>query len=91
MLRAPICGAATGSPAFIVAAMAVKVAVGPAMALADRWSPERFTPNRADHPADHRAGRPGHDKARSGTGHGADRVGLRRRNPDRSGKNCGRQ
>ena len=67
--------------------MAVKVAVGPAMAPADRRPPEWFAPDRADHAADDSAGRTGDDETRSSPRHGAHRVGSRAGRRNRPGKN----
>src|SRR5262249_54946457 len=77
-------------PVLGVAAMTTEIAVSPAMSLADRGSPERFAPDSPDDTADHRAGRSGDKKTRSGARHCTDRIRLRRRNPERSGKNCRR-
>ena len=57
-------------------AVAVETVVGPAMAPADRRTPERLAPDRADHAADYRAGRTGYQQARAGTGRCADHVGV---------------
>jgi hypothetical protein len=66
--------------------MTMEIAVGPAVTLADRGSPERLAPDSPDDASYHRAWRPGDEKARSGACHRSNRIGLCRRNPDRPGK-----
>jgi hypothetical protein len=80
----------SGSPVPDVAAVAMKIAIGPAVTFADRGSPERFAPNSPDDDADHRTGRPGDEKAGSSARHRSNRIGLRGRNPERPRKNCRR-
>src|SRR6185437_5611460 len=72
-------------------AVAMKTVVGPAMTLADRGAPERLAPDSPDYATDHRAGRPGDQKAGSGAGHRPDRIGLRCRSSDCPDKNYRRQ
>jgi hypothetical protein len=75
----------------VLAAMAMEVAVGPAMALADRRSPERLAPNRPDDAAHDCAGRSGDQEAGAGARYRPNRVGLGRRHSDCPGKYCRRQ
>jgi hypothetical protein len=57
-------------------AVPVKMIVGPALAAANRRTPERLAENAADDAADQGAGRPGDDETGSGPGRGSNHVGA---------------
>jgi hypothetical protein len=73
-------------------AVPVKVIVGPARSSADRRSPERPAEHGADHAANDRAGRSGHDQSGARARGGADHIGARSEwSRSDCGENCGCQ